>query len=266
MLNYLVVFVCFRGARHGLKLNGKLNRIEAQDKLFLAKMADSSADVSVPDTNSWTLVAKAKKRKNKIETDDVDMEACEKQPKYDIAVPTDGNTDYIIKCKSKKRKKEQRQRDESLAETFSDMNASNDQKQSIEVEKDEDNNQSDCKKKKKKRKRDTDADEISNTKSDGKEKRLSRKEERRQATLIVEQRTGCISNDGLDENVYKKQKKTVVKNADERDFSTDDEANERLREINATLDDKQKPITVKQVLKEQKRLKRLAKQMEQTLS
>lgn len=51
----------FRGARHGIKMNGKLSRIEEQEKIFLEKYAPRSKDTN--EVVTVEIVAKTKKTK-----------------------------------------------------------------------------------------------------------------------------------------------------------------------------------------------------------
>lgn len=112
----------FRGARHGLKLSGKLSRIEAQEQQILTNSLNSK---TARDTfNEWYTVKKNKKHKKSKEEKLNSMQ-------QDIMVPDSiefeqlealvDQGDYIIKNKSKKKKKKQRQMEEDLSKSMKSL-------------------------------------------------------------------------------------------------------------------------------------------------
>ncbi len=60
-------FFCFRGARHGLKMNGKLARIEQQEAAEKLKDDTNNGDIN----NSGEVTKKKKKKKSKYSSDEV---------------------------------------------------------------------------------------------------------------------------------------------------------------------------------------------------
>lgn len=95
-----------KGARHGLKLSGKLARIEQQEKELLLKMQTKSEENS----DSWTVVKN--KKKNKKSKPDADTEP-EQDPKLNDLLFTN---EYCIK--SKKKRKEKKKTEEELSKSL----------------------------------------------------------------------------------------------------------------------------------------------------
>lgn len=97
-----------KGARHGLKLSGKLARIEQQEKELLLKMQTNPPE-EIPDT--WTLV-KRKNKKNKEKSKEIDHPPPveEDDAKLNSLLFT---TEYSIK--SKKKRKEKKKTEEELS-------------------------------------------------------------------------------------------------------------------------------------------------------
>lgn len=247
---------------------------------MLAQM-QSAASKTAPAENdtgeSWSLVKKSKKRKNKDRSMDVDIETDGVPPEPPVnVVAVDDNADYVIKYKSKKKKKEQRARDDGLAECLGSMSTEITPTEATTLEETEnDSHQNSRQKKKKKRKLEVNEDESPTPIADDedapvekKPKKTSRKEKMREAIKMAEERNGVVeSDDGLDVNKFKKKKKKRKDvDAAAEDFSSGDEANKRVRESNASEEAAQKPVTAQKVLKEQKRLAKIARKMERSLN
>ncbi|XP_055843503.1 G patch domain-containing protein 4 [Episyrphus balteatus] len=99
-----------KGARHGLKLSGKLARIEQQEKEMLLKMQTNPIE-EIPD--SWTVV-KSKKKKNKKKSEEEEKASVpEEDSKLNSLLFT---TEYCIK--SKKKRKEQKKTEEKLSNSL----------------------------------------------------------------------------------------------------------------------------------------------------
>lgn len=106
-----------RGARHGLSLIGKLNRIEAQEKQLMAKNSintETAQDIF----KDWIEVKKKKHKK-------VNKEDCGKinSNEEEYCTHLIDQDDYKIKYNSKKKKRQERERDEDLAKSFSNLRA-----------------------------------------------------------------------------------------------------------------------------------------------
>lgn len=117
----------FRGARHGLSLNGKLSRIDAQNQEMLKKSlinTNTAQDVF----NDWIRVTKKrkdkkhKKEKKILNTYEDSAKTTDNSPESNKLASLLSEDDYKIKYKSKKHKKQQRDRDEDLAKSFSTLN------------------------------------------------------------------------------------------------------------------------------------------------
>lgn len=123
----------FRGARHGLKLSGKLSRIEAQEQQILAKSLNTA---TAQDTfNEWYTVKKNKKHKkqktkdksNSMHQDVIDEIVNNDAPILPNSIEFEqlealvDQGDYIIKNKSKKKKKRQRLMEEELSKSMKSL-------------------------------------------------------------------------------------------------------------------------------------------------
>lgn len=112
----------FRGARHGLKLSGKLSRIEAQEQQMLANKLD--VETAQNTFKDWYTVKKSKKSKRR-KKEKVKTVQCEKRT---TALSTSSDTerlnalidegDYVIKIKSKKKKKTKRRLEDELSNSM----------------------------------------------------------------------------------------------------------------------------------------------------
>lgn len=261
-----------RGARHGITMGGKLNRIEAQDELLLMKLGYGNNKVL--DNNqeeSWTLVTKGKKRKNKEQSTDVDMEKRSKQARLDAAID---DIDYKIKYKSKKKKKEQRHRDNALADVLGNLTTQdslresdigNDSGTANNVEIGARSQTVDEKKKKKKKRkcskeRSNDVSEHNEGNIAAVEKTTKRKSCKKIKTIVAD----CVEgNDDDTINKFKKQKLSTCKFDDTSDLSREDEGDKLISNADTTTKITRK--SSKKLLKEQKRMNRLSKKMESSL-
>lgn len=100
-----------KGARHGLKLSGKLSRIEEQEKILLAQIENN---LRKEETNEWKLVKDKKKKKIKKSKSDNLIGNPEDSEK--LLNEINYNTEYRIK--SKKKKKQQKQLDNILSNSL----------------------------------------------------------------------------------------------------------------------------------------------------
>lgn len=251
---------------------------------MLAQMQNAASNMAPPRENTtdatWTLVKKSKKRQNKDRSADVDMETDGAQSKLGSnpfdgsVVAVDGDTDYVIKNKSKKKKKEQRARDDGLAESLDSLTTD---AVTAPATVDGDSHQEKHREKKKKRKLEAndestpthtiEGEDEGGAPAESKRKKTSRKEQMREAIKMAEERNGVEeSDDGLEMNKFKKKKKKRKTAADTEDFSSGDEANRRVRECNAIEQATQKPVTAQKVLKEQRKLAKIARKMERSLN
>lgn len=251
---------------------------------MLAQMQNTASNMASPENtadHTWTLVKKSKKQQNKDRSADVDMETDAAQSKLgsnsfdDSLVAGDGDTDYVIKSKSKKKKKEHRARDDGLAESLGSLTTD---AVAAPATDDGDSHQEKRREKKKKRKLERANDESSlkhtvdgeneaDAPAEKKRKKTSRKEKMREAIKMAEDRNGVDeSDDGLEMNKFKKKKKKRKTATDADDFSSGDEANRRVCECNAIAEATQKPVTAQKVLKEQRKLAKIARKMERSLN
>ncbi|XP_055911966.1 G patch domain-containing protein 4 [Eupeodes corollae] len=107
-----------KGARHGLKLSGKLARIEQQEKEMLLKMqTNNTTEEKTPE--SWTVVKSKKKNKRKSE-EEKEPPATEEVDEESKLNDTLFITEYCIK--SKKKRKEQKQTEEELSNSLGSFN------------------------------------------------------------------------------------------------------------------------------------------------
>jgi len=113
-----------KGARHGLKLTGKLQRIQEQEQALLekySKMNDVPKSTMV--SNEWIEVTnkkkKSKKDKDKDSCNKMNEENCEKMNEDDNVNSIEKHlhlTEYIHK--SKKKKKKEKKVDEEISNSF----------------------------------------------------------------------------------------------------------------------------------------------------
>lgn len=106
-----------RGARHGLSLNGKLNRIEEQERQLLAKYTNNF-DISAAQEGfkDWIQVGASKKKAVKAPT--VTDHTATSPDTEKLAALLD-ESDYVVKYKSRKKKRRHKAIDEDLATTLS---------------------------------------------------------------------------------------------------------------------------------------------------
>lgn len=118
-LDYISELSCVRGARHGLSLSGKLNRIEEQERQLLGKYSnnfDSNAAQEV--FKDWVKVDTRKKKKHKIKTAATHEIAVTSPDSEKLATLLNHN-DYVVKYQSKKKKRKHKAIDEDLATSLS---------------------------------------------------------------------------------------------------------------------------------------------------
>lgn len=125
-----------RGARHGLRLNGKLSRIEEQERQLLENYSKSSfnTDTAQDVFKDWVQVdekksqRKKKKQNKSADTNIVAESSKDTVDNADCTTPITpdsehlatllNQSDYVVKFKSKKKKKRHRALDEDLAESL----------------------------------------------------------------------------------------------------------------------------------------------------
>lgn len=112
-----------RGARHGLSLNGKLSRIDAQEQQML-KGSAINTETAQDIFKDWIQVKKKRKNRKNKEPAIMEAEEPESNRLNNMDNQTELNEDYKIQYKSKKSKKQRRDRDEDLANSFSTLGSS----------------------------------------------------------------------------------------------------------------------------------------------
>lgn len=270
-----------RGARHGITMGGKLNRIEAQDALLLMKLGNGALYNKVLDNNleeSWTLVTKGKKRKNMEQSMDVDMEKGSKQAKLDTTI--DDNIDYKIKCKSKKKKKEQRHRDNTLADVLGNLTTEESIKESnisnyignaniIEIDA---RSQTTFEKKKKKKNRGRSKERSNNvsahidaTGQTSKHKSCKKIIKQLNTTVVNDCVEGNDDDNGLTINKFRKKKLSTHQLEDTAELMREDEVHKLVSKVKNIAKIIGKSSSAKKLLKEQKRINRLSRKMESSL-
>lgn len=116
---YLIKFLAFfRAARHGLKLNGKLERIRKQEILATSacQATEANEDVSVADATS---LKKSKKIEEAVSTrvEEVDVQTVDQSKQLSAA----SSENYLSRTKRKKKAKvEEDHADDTCAQEFAD--------------------------------------------------------------------------------------------------------------------------------------------------
>jgi len=116
ILSFCTSPFCCRGARHGLKLNGKLARIEEQERLKLAEKLNQCSGVAIATDQLATTrgetrkkVNKSKKRKKEKKDEDEHKEHCEGMELGNDVIECLKTVDVelpVVKSKKKKRKRD----------------------------------------------------------------------------------------------------------------------------------------------------------------
>lgn len=109
-----------RGARHGLSLSGKLNRIEEQERQLIEKYSNNfDTNAAQEMFKDWVTVdTHKKKKKPKIKTattNEITVTSPDSEKLADLL----NQSDYVVKYKSKKKKRRHKALDEELATSLS---------------------------------------------------------------------------------------------------------------------------------------------------
>lgn len=112
-------FMFHRGARHGLSLSGKLNRIEEQERQLLEKYSHNfDSNVAQEVFKDWVEVDTDKKKKRKVKPA-IPCEPTVTSPDSEKLATLLNESDYVVKYKSKKKKRRHKALDEDLATSLS---------------------------------------------------------------------------------------------------------------------------------------------------
>lgn len=114
-----------KGARHGLNLSGKLQRIAEQEKMLLERMknkTDKSAVFREPPVK--------KVKKNPL----ADLNSSKDDTSDDNRLPIDTETDYVLKA-SKKRKREDKKQEHQLVKKINGIGLSEEKTEVVEISK-----------------------------------------------------------------------------------------------------------------------------------
>lgn len=109
-----------RGARHGLSLSGKLNRIEEQERQLLEKYSNNlDTDAAQEMFKDWVAVDTRKKKKKPKIKSATSTEVTATSPDSEKLAELLNQSDYVVKYKSKKKKRRHKALDEALATSLS---------------------------------------------------------------------------------------------------------------------------------------------------
>ncbi|XP_058461621.1 G patch domain-containing protein 4 [Malaya genurostris] len=108
-----------KGARHGLKLTGKLARVEAQDNKLLQELESKSFE-SVIKNNDWQQIQKRKKSKKKKRNEEKWVERHQEEEEDELKDMVH-NSNYVVKKNKKKAKVEERVENDLVEEMNNSM-------------------------------------------------------------------------------------------------------------------------------------------------